>query len=354
MDIKENVDLKDYSTMRLGGKARYLAEANSEQELVALVDWAASRSVSFLIVGGGSNIIWKDEGFNGLVIVNKILGREVVAENETSATIHVGAGEIWDEVVAWSVDKNLSGIEFLSAIPGKSGAAPIQNIGAYGAEIADTLTEVSLYDTKEKSFGSMAAGTCGFGYRTSRFKTTDKKRFLITSLTLKLKKSSPSPPFYESLQIYFDEHPVSNFTPATIRQAVIAIRALKLPDPKLVANNGSFFTNPIVPNDQFESLKAKYPEIKGWPTKDGRVKVAAGWLVEQAGFRGIHDQETGMATNPAQALVLINEHARSTADLLKFKQKIVDKVQEMFGITIEQEPELLPWEEVRHSYVSRL
>ncbi|HET9850187.1 MAG TPA: UDP-N-acetylmuramate dehydrogenase [Candidatus Saccharimonadales bacterium] len=342
MNILENVSLAEHSTMRLGGPARYFATANSEEELVELTSWAQQNSVKFLVVGGGSNIIWRDEGYDGLVIVIKIKGRQVLAEDEQSVTVRLGAGEVWDEAVAWSVDQNLSGIEFLSAIPGSAGAGPVQNIGAYGAEIADSLVEVAVYDKEAKAFGSIAAANCGFGYRTSRFKTTDKGRFFITSLVLRLKKENPKPPFYESLQNYLTSQTITEYTPKTIRQAVIAIRAIKLPDPSVVNNNGSFFTNPIIDQPAFDSLKQKFPDIKGWPAGEDRIKVSAGWLVEQAGFKGYHDGETGMATWDQSALVMINERAKSTADLLKFKQKIVDKVQEMFGITLEQEPELLP------------
>lgn len=327
--------------MRLGGKARYLADAASQEDIVELVQWANDKNVECLIIGGGSNIVWRDEGYDGLIIVNKIKGRQVLEDAETTATIRLGAGENWDEAVAWTVERNLSGIEFLSLIPGSAGAAPVQNIGAYGAELSETLIEVAVYDTQNKTFGSIAAKDCGFAYRTSRFKTTDKGRFVITSLVLRLKKSNPKPPFYEILQTYLDKNRVQTYTPEIIRNAVVAIRSSKLPDPALVANNGSFFTNPFVTAKKFDELKTKHPEIKGWPHENG-VKLSAGWLVEQAGFLNYHDEQTGMATSEKSALILINEHAKSTADLLKFKQKIVDKVQAMFGITLEQEPELLP------------
>jgi len=342
VDIQENVSLANYSTMRLGGNARYLATADSQESLVKLVNWAKDKGVDFMIIGGGSNIIWRDEGYHGLIIVNKIMGREILAEDAASKTLRAGAGENWDNFVAWTVEQGLTGLEFLSLIPGSVGAGPVQNIGAYGGELSKVLLEVAVYDKQTGSFGSITTENCGFGYRTSRFKTSDKGRFVITSLVVKLQKSSPRPPFYEILQSYLDQHRVTDFTPANIRQAVIAIRSSKLPDPNVVANNGSFFTNPIISEDKFEQLKKTYPDIKGWPTDNGQIKLAAGWLVEQAGFRGVHDEETGMATYDNQALVLVNEHAKSTADLLKFKQKILDKVQAMFGVSLEQEPELLP------------
>lgn len=342
MNIRENVSLKDYSTMRLGGYARYLARATNQKDLMELVEWAEDKKLPLLMVGGGSNIIWRDEGYKGLIIVNEMKGMEVLAQDDKHATIRVGAGEVWDEVVAWTVAKDLSGLEFLSLIPGSAGAGPVQNIGAYGAELSSVLQEVAVYDKQSSSFGSISAAECGFGYRTSRFKGKDHGRFLITGMVMTLNKSNPTPPFYEVLQEYLGEHNITKFTPTSIRQAVIAIRSAKIPDPAVVANNGSFFTNPIITEHQFEQLKAKHPDLPSWPAKKGYVKIGAGWLLEQAGFRGVYDKETGMATSKMQALVLINEHAQTTADLLKFKQKIVDRVEELFGITLEQEPELLP------------
>jgi UDP-N-acetylmuramate dehydrogenase len=342
MDIQENVSLSAHSTMRLGGNARYLAEANSEKDIEELVAWARLKNVPFMAIGQGSNIVWKDEGYGGLIIVNKLMGRVVLSEDEAGVSVKINAGENWDEAVAKTVENNWSGLEFLSLIPGTVGAAPVQNIGAYGAEIADTLLEVEVFDTQTHEFGSVKKEDCGFAYRTSHFKTDEKGRFIITAIVLRLKKSNPSPPFYDALAKYFGEHNVTEYTPTTVREAVIAIRSSKLPDPALVANNGSFFTNPIIDQSKFDGLKQKYPEIKGWAAKDGRVKVAAGWLVEQAGFKGVHDEQTGMATWDKQALVLVNEHAKNTADLLAFRQKIIDKVNEMFGLILEQEPELLP------------
>jgi UDP-N-acetylmuramate dehydrogenase len=342
MDIQENVSLSAHSTMRLGGNARYLAEANSEKDIEELVAWARLKNVPFMAIGQGSNIVWKDEGYGGLIIVNRLMGRVVLSEDEAGVSVKINAGENWDEAVAKTVENNWSGLEFLSLIPGTVGAAPVQNIGAYGAEIADTLLEVEVFDTQTHEFGSVKKEDCGFAYRTSHFKTDEKGRFIITAIVLRLKKSNPSPPFYDALAKYFGEHNVTEYTPTTVREAVIAIRSSKLPDPALVANNGSFFTNPIIDQAKFDGLKQKYPDIKGWPAKDGRVKVAAGWLVEQAGFKGVHDDQTGMATWDKQALVLVNEHAKNTADLLAFRQKIIDKVNGMFGLILEQEPELLP------------
>jgi len=342
MKIRENVSLRNYSTMRLGGAARYLADVKNHQDLQQAVNWAADNQLPIIMIGRGSNIIWRDEGFSGLVLVNKFKGREVLAEDNHSATLKIAAGENWDETVKWTVDKKLSGIEYMSLIPGTVGAAPVQNVGAYGGELAYTLLELEAFDAQFKTFVKLQNHECGFSYRSSRFKTTDRGRFFITSITLNLRKAPPAPPFYNSLQRYLDENGISKYSSKTIREAVIEIRRAKLPDPEKVSNNGSFFTNPIVEAAKFEELKRTYPEIKGWAVADGRVKIAAAWLVEQAGFKGVRDPETGMATWPKQALVLVNENARGASDLLAFRQKILDKVQQMFGIALEQEPEILP------------
>lgn len=343
MHILENVSLKNHSTMQLGGRARWLAEAHTEDEVQELFENAKSKNLNFIMIGQGSNIVWRDEGFSGLVIVNKIMGRQIISQDSLEVTVKIGGGENWDEVVKRAVSRGWSGIEFLSKIPGTAGAAPVQNIGAYGAELSETLLEVEAFDTKKESFIKISNEACGFSYRNSRFKTRDKGRFLITKIVLRLRKTNPKPPFYEALEEYFKQHPADKYTPAEVRQAVTAIRAVKLPDPSLVKNNGSFFTNPLVSRDRFEELKTRYPGIKGWPAADKeRVKLAAGWLVEQAGFKDMHDPQTGMATWKGSALVMVNENARTTADLLAFKMKITDKVAQMFGVNLEQEPELLP------------
>lgn len=342
MSIQENVSLAGYSTMRLGGPARYLAEVNNERDLQELYNWARSYNLPIIMIGRGSNIIWRDEGFSGLVMVNKMTGKQVLSEDNHSATIKVFAGENWDQIVDWTVGKKLTGIEYMSLVPGTVGAAPVQNIGAYGGELAYTLLELEAFDSKFNSFVKLQNHDCNFSYRSSRFKTTDKGRFFITSITLTLRKTNPVPPFYESLQTYLDEHGIHKFTPSNIRKAVIDIRRNKLPDPEKVANNGSFFTNPIVDAATFSRIQQMYPDIKAWPIAGDKFKIAAGWLVEKAGFKGVRDEQTGMATWPNQALVLVNEHARHTTDLLAFRQKILDKVQQMFGILLEQEPEILP------------
>ncbi len=342
MNLQENISLTNYSTMRLGGSARYMVEVTSRTELQEAVNWAESQSLPMIMVGGGSNVFWKDEGFPGLVLVNKIMRFESFDEDGRNVYITAGGGENWDAVVAHTAADGLTGIEALSLIPGTAGGTPIQNVGAYGQEIANTLATVEAYDRQAKTFITIPASDCAFGYRTSRFKTTDKGRFFISAITIHLMRGLPEPPFYQTVAEYLTNHAIERPTPQNIRDAVISIRSAKLPDPAQVANNGSFFANPVITEEALAQLQAGYPGMPHWPASGGKVKLPAAWLIDTAGFKDFHDEATGMATWSKQSLVFINENAKSTADLLAFRQKVIDAVQARFHITLEQEPELLP------------
>jgi len=343
MNPTEHVSLANYSTMRLGGIADYLADVHTTDELVEACTWAEARNLPVILIGGGSNIYWQDDGFRGLVLVNKILGYDDRTDADGTHILTIGAGEPWDSVVARSVQSGLTGIEALSLIPGTAGGTPIQNVGAYGQQISNVLINVTAYDTQTKQFITIAGADCGFSYRDSRFKSTDRGRFYITALTLRLTTGNPMPPYYKAVQDYLERYPIDTpITPAVLRDVVIALRNSKLPDPAEVANNGSFFANPVISSDHAEKLQAQFPDIPCWPTGDNTYKIPAAWLIEHIGMKGYHDAETGMATWDKHALVLVNEHAHTTADLLAFKQKIVGAVADTFGITLQQEPEILP------------
>lgn len=348
MQIQENVSLANYSTMRLGGAARFLGEVSKRSEIAEAIAWAAERNLKVIVIGSGSNIVWRDEGFDGLVIVDKILGIERFDIDEQTTFVSAGGGENWDELVGKTVAMGLSGLELLSMIPGTVGAAPVQNIGAYGCQLSDILSTIEAYDTSSSQLVTLRGSDCDFGYRTSRFKTTDRNRFFISKITLQLTKSVVQKSAYHSLESYLEQHQIYDRTPQVIRDAVCAIRSSKLPDPKLVANCGSFFANPIISHEKLSLILENNPDLARWHSKfiweqpDGQVKIAAAALIENAGFKGTRDAETGMATWDKQALVLVNESAKNTADLLKFKQKIVDAIQTKFNITLDQEPELLP------------
>ena len=343
MQILENVSLKDYSSMKLGGSARYLINIDSKDSLVEALTWAKDKKLDHLVVGGGNNIVWKDEGFDGVVLVNKILGISSNQIGDSMLQITLGAGEDWDSAVEKFTNQGYSGIENLSYIPGTCGAAPIQNIGAYGGEIAKVLNSVEAYDTSINEFVSIPVADCELGYRASRFKYSDKNRFVISSITITLEKKNPSKPYYDAVEKYLTANNINDeVTPMILRKVVIAIRQSKLPDPKINPNNGSFFANPIIDKTSFDNLLTQFPEIVYWPTGDGKVKISAGWLIDQIGYKDKFDPQTGMATWNTHSLTLVNKSAKSTSDLLNFKQQIISKVKEKFGIDLEQEPELLP------------
>lgn len=337
MDIKTNIPLKDLTTMKLGGNASFVAEVHTKEEVAAICRDAKSKALPVFVIGGGSNIIVKDEGFNGIIIRMQIPGFEVIAEDDDSTTIRIGAGENWDSVVKRTVDMNLSGVEAMSAIPGTTGAGPVQNVGAYGQEIADTLQSLEAYDNQTDSFVSLTNTDCKLAYRYSIFRGESAGRYIITSITIKLsKKQLLQPPFYDSLQKYFDEQNIKEFTPEIIRNAVIEIRKNKLPDPKILPNSGSFFKNATVDSDQLDKLKITNPDIPAYSIGDGHYKIPAGWLIENAGFKGkiLH----GMRVHNKNALILINESATSYSDLAEARNEIINKVSETFGVKIQQEP----------------
>jgi UDP-N-acetylmuramate dehydrogenase len=336
MDIHTNIPLKNYTTMHLGGNARFMTEVRTPQEVVEVCRNAATEHLPVFILGGGSNVIVRDAGFNGIIVRNRIPGFEVIADEPGQVIIKVGAGENWDDVVKRTVNMNLTGIEALSAIPGTAGAAPVQNIGAYGQEIADTLMSLEAYDTQSNAIVTLQNSDCAFSYRHSIFRGEAMGRYVILNITLRLYKTAPEPPFYKAVQDYFDTHNITIYTPQIIREAVVAIRTEKLPDPSVAPNAGSFFKNAIVEDWQLTDLKNQYSDIPTYDLADGRFKIPTGWLIEQAGFKGkaLH----GMRVHDKNALVLINESASSYADLAAARDEIMGAVRDKFRITIEQEP----------------
>lgn len=336
MDVHTNIPLKNYTTMRLGGNARFMADAHSPEEVAEICRNAKTQGLSLFILGGGSNLIVRDEGFNGLVLRNRIPGFEVVNDEPGRAIINVGAGEIWDDVVKRTVEMNLSGIEALSSIPGTAGAAPVQNIGAYGQEIADSLVSLEAYDIQNDRFVNLENADCAFSYRHSIFRGDAAGRYVILNITLQLYKTPPQPPFYAAVQDYFDANNITLFTPQIVRDAVIAIRSDKLPDPTVLPNAGSFFKNAIVEDWQLTDLRQEFPDIPTYDMPDGRFKIPSGWLIQESGLKGktLH----GMHVHDKNALVLINESAGSYADLAAAREEIIGAVRDKFRITIEQEP----------------
>ena len=336
MDIMTNISLKQYTTMKLGGEARYMATADSASDVVSLYRNARKENLSIFVLGGGSNVITHDEVFEGIVLLNKIKGFEVISETDETTDVKIGAGEVWDEVVEKSIGLGFQGIEAMSGIPGTAGAAPVQNVGAYGQEIADTLISLEAYDSKTDTIVTISADECDFSYRNSIFRDKEKGRYCILNITLRLNKAEPKPPYYASLQRYIDENDIREVNLSVIRVAVLNIRSEKLPDPAELPSAGSFFKNALVEKWKLEELQKEYSDIPNYAMPDGRYKIPTGWLIDKAGLRGYRSH--GMRVYEKNALVLVNDSASGYGDLAAIREEIVQIVFDKFGIKIEQEP----------------
>jgi UDP-N-acetylmuramate dehydrogenase len=288
-------------------------------------------------LGGGSNLVFPDGVLDVLALRIELLGFTIVDENDEYADVEIGAGENWDSIVARAVEMGLSGIEAMSAIPGTAGATPVQNVGAYGQEIKDTLLSVRVFGTHDFSLKTLSNAECKFAYRDSIFKSEQKGKYIITSITLRLSKKPPLMPNYKGVKEFFGQ--IENPTLAQIRDAIIAIRKVKLPDPKETPNVGSFFENPIVEKSVADELKNIYPSMPSFDVGDGNVKIPAGWLIENAGLKG---KDFGMISTYANnALVLVNNGQATRADIERVRDEIIKTVFDKFGITLEQEPEMI-------------
>lgn len=336
MDVMTNISLKQYTTMKLGGEARYMATADSPGDVVSLYRNARKENLPIFVLGGGSNVITHDEVFEGIVLLNKIKGFEVISETDETTDVKIGAGEVWDEVVEKAIGLGLQGIEAMSGIPGTAGAAPVQNVGAYGQEIADTLISLEAYDSKTDTIVTISADECDFSYRNSIFRDKEKGRYCILNITLRLNKAEPKPPYYASLQKYIDENDIREVNLSVIRVAVLNIRSEKLPDPAELPSAGSFFKNALVEKWKLEELQKEYSDIPNYAMSDGKYKIPTGWLIDKAGLRGYRSH--GMRVYEKNALVLVNDSATGYDDLAAIREEIVQIVFDKFGIKIEQEP----------------
>jgi UDP-N-acetylmuramate dehydrogenase len=335
--IEENVNLSEFCTMHVGGVAKYFTRVASESDVKEALEWVKERNLRYFILGGGSNTIFASDSFEGLVIKNEIKGFEVVGSFEEFSLIQIGAGENWDGVVEKSVELGLSGIEALSLIPGTAGATPVQNVGAYGQEIKDTLALVHAIDTTTGEAVVLAPQECNFRYRDSIFKTEEKGRYIISSIILRLSKNPPAFPTFKALVEYFAQNSITEPTLSDIRNAVITLRTSKLPDPSTLPNTGSFFENPIISQEKFKSIYSKFPEIVNYPTDNGKVKLFAGWLIDSCGLKGLKYNSFGIYEK--NALVIVNHANGSYSELKEITDFIISKVNEKFGIVLEQEPE---------------
>ena len=338
MQIRENISLKHYNTFAIDVKAKYFAVFQNLSELEELLKNSKLTYGSPLIIGGGSNILLVND-VEGFVMKNEIMGIEVVAEDDKHIYVKAGAGENWHKLVMYCVDNEFAGIENLSLIPGNVGASPMQNIGAYGVEVKDIFHELEAYHIKDKHVVKFSLNDCGFGYRESVFKTKYKGQFVITSVTYRLNKQPVFHTGYGAIQQELEKMGVEQLSVQAISQAVINIRSSKLPDPKDIGNAGSFFKNPKVGMNVFEQLKAQFLSIPSFPFDHKHVKVPAGWLIEQCGWKGYREGDAGCYEK--QALVLVNYGNASGKDIYDLSEKILQSVKAKFGVDLEREVNIL-------------
>ena len=337
MNFSENYSLKNHNTFGVDAKAKYFAIFNSEEELADLLKSEITQKEPLFILGGGSNILLT-KNFDGLVLANEIKGIEIVSENENYNTIKVGAGEVWHDFVLWSIEKNLSGIENLALIPGLVGASPMQNIGAYGVEVKDVVESVDFIEIDSGNKKTIENSACNFGYRDSIFKHELKGKVVITKVVLKLSRRPLNKTTYGAIDGELKNLNLEA-SPKNIAQAVINIRNSKLPDPKVLGNSGSFFKNPVIETTKFKKLKKEFPEIVGYKVSETESKIAAGWLIDNAGLKGYRKADAGVYKN--QALVLVNYGNATGLEIINLAKEIQEVVKEKYGIQIELEVNIL-------------
>lgn len=332
-------NLQKHNTLAVPAVADWFVSITNDTELREALAWARERSLPLLVLGGGSNLVLRDD-FHGLVIHIRSQGKILAAENEQYVWLQVAAGENWHQLVEYTLAEGLFGLENLSLIPGSVGAAPIQNIGAYGVELCDVFAELSAMEIASGLSVTFTAESCHFGYRDSIFKNALNGKYIITQVTLKLSREPRLVLDYPALREELKAIPMDQLTPEKVSEAVIAIRRSKLPDPANMPNAGSFFKNPIVDGPEYQRLIAAYPDLVAYPQADGHFKLAAAWLIDRAGWRG--RQLAGAAVHEYQALVLTNPQRLPGSAVLALAGHIVQSVEEQFGVTLEMEPRVYP------------
>jgi len=337
MQIQENVSLKPYNTFGIDHPASHFLEIGSVDTLREVLQ--RKDLPSPFVLSGGSNILLTSP-VNALVLYINLHGREVIQEDENNVIIRAMAGENWHELVMWSLEQGFGGIENLALIPGKAGTAPIQNIGAYGVELKDVFEACTAMDIKTGALKRFNREQCRFGYRDSFFKQEGKGRFIIVSLELRLtKKGHLLSTSYGAIEAELGARSISDPSPGDIADAVIDIRRRKLPDPSRLGNSGSFFKNPVIAASLFEKLRERRPDMPGYPQQDSRVKVPAGWLIEQCGLKGYRSGDAGV--HEKQALVLVNYGGASGAEILSLARHIQKTVKKEFSIELQPEVNII-------------
>ena len=342
-----DVPLAPLTTLGVGGRARWLVRAQTADQAAAAIKWSADQQVPLFVLGGGSNLVVSDEGFDGLVLQVAVAGLEFIAERDRTI-VRAGAGEPWDDVVSAAVSRGLAGLECLSGIPGTTGGTPIQNVGAYGQDVSRTITAVTVLDRATGATRVMAGTECGFGYRSSRFKGDDAGRFVVCDVTFSLAPGAPTLA-YPDVIAELEGRGITAPTVSDVREAVLAIRRRKGmvidaadPDTRSV---GSFFMNPVVDADHRGRLaRARDAKIPGYELPDGRLKVPAAWLIEQSGFaRGYSSGTAGISSK--HPLAIVNRGGATARDVLALAVQIKRQVADHFGVWLRPEPAFVGFED---------
>ena len=335
--INNDISLKAMNTFGIDASAKHFTIIRDEKDIKTVLD--ANEHDPIFILGGGSNILFTQD-FDGLVIKNEIQGFNTIEDNKDYAIIESGAGEVWHEFVMKCIDKNLGGIENLSLIPGNVGASPMQNIGAYGVEIKDVFEYLDAYHIKDRKIQRFNAQECKFGYRESVFKNELKGQYIICKVAFRLTKKHDLKTSYGAIENELRSMNKINPSIRDVSDAVINIRQSKLPDPKQIGNAGSFFKNPIVSTELLNEIQSKYADIPNYPVTQNKVKLAAGWLIEKAGWKGrTYDERYGV--HKLQALVLVNYNRTNGDEILKLSALIIEDVKAKFNVTLEREVNIL-------------
>lgn len=329
MQVLDNISLKPFNTFGIDVKARQLATFSSLNDLESI-----NINPGTIVLGGGSNILFTKD-VDGLVLKNEITGIQELHEDEEYVYVKAGAGENWHRFVLYCIDRNWAGIENLSLIPGSVGASPMQNIGAYGVELENVFWNLEAWHVQEKKLVNFTRSDCEFGYRESVFKRKYKNQFIITSVTYRLHKTPIFHTSYGAIEQELERMGVEALSIKAISEAVINIRSSKLPDPKTIGNAGSFFKNPSVTDRKFLELKQRFEEIVGYRNPDGSMKIAAGWLIEQCGWKGFRRGDAGC--HAKQALVLVNYGNARGIDICQLSDKIIQSVKDKFAVELEKE-----------------
>lgn len=330
MNLQKNYSLKNLNTFGVDVNAKLFLEINSEEELIEFFTSPLSKREPILIIGGGSNILFTKD-FNGIVIKYSKRGINIISESSGEVMVEANAGELWDDLVAYAVKNKFYGIENLTLIPGTVGAAPIQNIGAYGVELKDVLSTVEYFDLRDQSIKKIPNKECRFAYRDSIFKNELKGKFLITKIVLKLSKEKKINLSYKSLSEELAKYPQNEISIELVSETIKKIRESKLPDPKLLGNAGSFFKNPEIDTDSFNTFIKEFPDAIFYK-QENRYKISAGWLIEKCGFKGMRIGNVG--SYEKQALIVVNHGNATGSEIKDFADKIVYEVKNKFDVQL--------------------